>query len=166
MPRPRFRFLQPFALIVAIALASFALVACETQNQTEVREAEELVRLEAMASAFMDGITSEGIDSPTAVDILSTKAMLTYVRDTEDGDLIAYLSVGAYTGTDLTDYGIVAVERNKSKGRVLVEFRYADGSTAETYLGTLFIGDRGSKIWVLDSIGDGVTIYVPGDVNF
>lgn len=166
MSRTRFRFLQPFALIVAIALASFALVACETQQQTETREAEELVSLQAVTSTFMDGIKSDGIDSPIALATLSTKAKLTYARDTEDGDLISYLSVEAYTGTDLTDYGIVSAERNKSKGRVLVEFRYADGSTGETYVGALFVGDRGSKVWVIDSIGDGVTIYVPGDVNF
>ncbi len=160
------RLIRPLLLILALAVASIALIACETQQQTETREAEELVSLEAIGVAFMDGIVSEGAASPAAKATISTKAKLTYERDTDDGDLISYLSVEAHSGVDVDSYDIVEVERNKSKGRVLVHFYYADGSEAETYLGTLFIGERESKIWVIDAAGDGIDLYVPGDVNF
>ena len=114
----------------------------------------------------MQAIVAEGPDSQAANALLSTKARLYYSDSDEFGDLVAYLSIGAYTGVDLTGYEVVTSERNKSKGRVLVNFNYADGGTAQTYLGALYVGERGSKEWVVDAIGDGVDLFIPGDVNF
>ena len=166
MPRFNRLLLRPLAVILLLALASTALIACETQAETEAREAQELADLGTAGDVFMQAIIAEGPDSAGANSALSTKARLYYADSEEFGDLIAYLSIGAYSGIDLTGYELVTSERNKSKGRVLVNFNYADGSTAQTYLGALYVGERGSKEWVIDAIGDGVDLFIPGDVNF
>lgn len=165
---PRFSRLlsRPLAAILLLALASTVLIACETQAETEAREAQELADLGTKGDTFMQAIVAEGPDSQGANALLSTKARLYYADSDEFGDLIAYLSIGAYSGIDLTGYEVVTSERNKSKGRVLVNFNYADGGTAQTYLGALYVGERGSKEWVVDAIGDGVDLFIPGDVNF
>ena len=158
--------LRPLAVVLLLALASAALIACETQAETEAREAQELADLGAVGEVFLQAVVAEGPDSAGAESKLSTKAKLYYADSEELGDLIAYLSIGAYTGVDLTGYEIVMPERNKSKGRVLVNLNYSDGATAQTYLGALYVGERGAKEWVIDAIGDGVDLFVPGDVNF
>lgn len=165
---PRFRRLlsRPLAVILLLALASTVLIACETQAETEAREAQELADLGTKGDTFMQAIVAEGPDAQGANALLSTKARLYYADSDEFGDLIAYLSIGAYSGIDLTGYEVVTSERNKSKGRILVNFNYADGATAQTYLGALYVGERGDKEWVVDAIGDGVDLFIPGDVNF
>ena len=158
--------LRPLAVILLLALASTVLIACETQAETEAREAQELADLATTGDVFMQAIIAEGPASAGAEATLSTKAKLYYADSDEFGDLIAYLSIGNYTGVDLTGYEVVTAERNKSKGRVLVNFSYSDGGTAQTYLGALHVGERLNKDWVIDAIGDGVDLFVPGDVNF
>ena len=165
MPRINRLLWRPLAAILLLALASTALIACETQAETESREAEELLDLASVGTTFLQAITDEGPDSEAALATLSTKARLYYADSDELGDLVAYLSIGAYSGEELTGYEIVESERNKSKGRVLANFNYADGGSAQTYLGALFVGERGEKVWVIDAIGDGVDLFIPGDIN-
>ncbi len=159
-------FLRPLAAILLLALASTVLIACETQAETEAREDLELIELTATGTSFMQGITDEGPDSAASLATLSTKARLYYKDSDELGDLVAYLSIGAHSGIDVAGFEIVESERNKSKGRVLVKFVYADGGSIQTYLGALFVGQRGSKEWVIDTLGDGVDLFIPGDINF